>query len=254
MQLYDLDVEFVADDELAMADLESICKFGSKNWGWLDPRDDVKHVGRNPTAAPDSWSCRDRLTPEGMNRWEVSIIEDQYHDDSETLHLVWGTVLRNDDPLTPIDSQLDYDVHTPTGIAYSNGAPGTGAATVLEKNEWGMMVAAGEFSDTDVRGLQSVTMHELGHTLGIGWADDTAIEIAGYEVVPKGMEVYSGDIDGDGFESDDTPEEMSGMDLEWSIMAIGAANDHREGAPPQLAYSLEELSTIDFEEIPSREE
>lgn len=68
------------------------------------------------------------------------------------------------------------------------------------------------------------------------------------------MEVYSGDVDGDGFEPDETPEEVGGPGLEWSIMAIATADDYGAGSIPRFAYSIEEASTIDFKRIPSREE
>ena len=111
-------------------------------------------------------------------------------------------------------------------------------------------------------------MHEVGHVLGIGWADDTAIKIpvAGVGVIPKGMEVYSGDVGGDGFEPDQTPEYIntSGdvLDPEWSIMMEGTADDTRgfsetadqHADQPVLAISIEELSTASFEDVPTREE
>ncbi|WP_254766184.1 hypothetical protein [Salinilacihabitans rarus] len=115
------------------------------------------------------------------------------------------------------------------------------------------MIAADRFSSSDVHGLQSVTMHEAGHVLGVGWADDTAIEVAGIGVVPKGMEVYSGDINGNNFEPDETPEYANGPNPRWSIMRAGTANDLGTGPTPRLAFSLEELSTIDFEDVPSRD-
>ena len=105
-------------------------------------------------------------------------------------------------------------------------------------------------------------MHEVGHVLGVGRANDTAIEIpvAGFGVVPKGMEVYSGDIDGDGFEPDQTPEYLDvgpvdrNMDAEWNIMMRGTAPDTQSfsettAEQPVLALSIEELSTISFIDV-----
>ena len=118
------------------------------------------------------------------------------------------------------------------------------------------LVDAGGHSNPDVHGFQSVMMHELGHALGVGWVDDTAISIplVGDGLIPKGYEVYSGDIDGDAFEPDETPERAVGPSPEWSIMRSGTADNLAATASPQprLAYSIEELSTIDFEDVPSR--
>ena len=128
-------------------------------------------------------------------------------------------------------------------------------------------------------------MHEVGHVLGVGWADDTAIGIdeevtieieteygdiehtatIEHEEIPKGMEVYSGDIDGDGFKPDATPEYVDRGDgvpnPRWSIMMRGTTNDTRDfpgmtadADQPVLAISIEELSTISFENVPMREE
>lgn len=112
------------------------------------------------------------------------------------------------------------------------------------------MVARDRFGSSDFQGVQSVTMHELGHALGAGWADDTAIPWFGF-ACPKCFEMYSGDIEGRVFEPDETPERVNG-DIEWSIMRAGDANDYASDLPPRLAYSIEELSTMDFEEIPSQ--
>ena len=110
-------------------------------------------------------------------------------------------------------------------------------------------------------------MHEVGHVLGLGWAE---IELKfpgdGVEVVPKGMEVYSGDVDGKYFEPDQTPEyiDIGQPDLSprWSVMMRGPAPDTRDFSDtaskyaehPVLAISMEELSTISFEEIPTKNE
>ena len=117
------------------------------------------------------------------------------------------------------------------------------------------LVDAGGHSNPDVHGFQSVTMHELGHALGVGWADDTAISIplVGDGLIPKGYEVYSNDEDGDGFESDETIEDLPGLIDRWSIMGLGDAEDVGTGPMPLLAYSIEELSTIEFDTIPSKD-
>jgi hypothetical protein len=99
----------------------------------------------------------------------------------------------------------------------------------------------------------AVTMHELGHALGIGWADDTAPPWIGAVTAEQGMEVYSGDINGDHFDEDTTPEYLP-IGPRWSIMRAGPAYNWGSSSDLRLAYSLEELSTSDFEEIPSVED
>lgn len=94
-------------------------------------------------------------------------------------------------------------------------------------------------------------LHERRHLIGVGRADDDPLPfpIAG-NVIPKGFEVYSGDKDGDCLNSDGTPEELKG-EVAWSVMTCGAAEDQDVSSLPRLAFSIEELSTIDFEKIPS---
>ena len=147
------------------------------------------------------------------------------------------------------------------------------------ENEFGVMAAPDEREDRP-RNLQSLTMHEVGHVLGIGWADDTEIagieheeEVPGvdetvrieYDAIPKGMEVYSGDTEGGSFEPDRTPEYIDTgdetLEPEWSIMMEGTAADTREFSDtadrhadqPVLAISIEELSTISFKAVPTQE-
>lgn len=40
----------------------------------------------------------------------------------------------------------------------------------------------------------------------------------------------------------------------WWIMQAGTADTVEASLTPRFAYSIEELSTVDFEDIPSREE
>ena len=120
------------------------------------------------------------------------------------------------------------------------------------------MVAADRYGASDTEGLQSVTMHETGHALGVGWADDTAISIplVGDGLIPKGYEVYSNDEDdedGDGFESDETIEDLPGLIDRWNIMGLGDAEDVGTGPMPLLEYSIEELSTIEFDTVPLKD-
>lgn len=157
------------------------------------------------------------VTSDEFNRWELDVVEDHYHDDTSKSYALWGT-------------------------------------------EIGNSILRDEFSSKNVVGLQSATMHEVGHVLGIGWADDAPlpIPVAG-NVVNRGLEVSSGNGD---------PDRTGGVDLtnetirinsipqqQWSIMST-ISRDTRKFASanssfPIVVFSIEELSTVDFEEIPS---
>ena len=96
--------------------------------------------------------------------------------------------------------------------------------------------------------LAKTTTHEVGHLLGTGRADDGQQ----YVILPK--EVYSGDR-----ESDRTPERVI-LELdpvrEWSVMISGwnsGLNDQPMGGR-YIAISIEELSTLEFDDVDSREE
>lgn len=158
---------------------------------------------------------------------------------------------------SPVDEQIEFDPDNNTGHAFSNGAPGT---ELWEETQWdfGNTILVDAYESPNNEKLQSVTMHEIGHVLGAGWADDTPIPVFGF-VVENGYEVYSGDVDGDIFEPDETPERVNingRSEYEWSIMTRGTAIDFGDSSSntPMLTYSIEELSTIDFEKIPSRDD
>ncbi|ERJ06257.1 hypothetical protein HLRTI_001736 [Halorhabdus tiamatea SARL4B] len=108
-------------------------------------------------------------------------------------------------------------------------------------------------------------MHELGHAVSIGWADDAPIPTIGGLVGEHAYEVYSGNLGHPEWAGgiDPTPENVSLPNPTptptypwWSVMKRGEAFDSgRIGHPdqfPLLHFSIEELSTVDFEEIPSR--
>jgi hypothetical protein len=94
--------------------------------------------------------------------------------------------------------------------------------------------------------LQKTTIHELGHLLGTGRADDDE-----WVVLPD--EVYSGSGD------DPTNEGIgyTGPDrYEWSVMSSGW-NDPIDYTPMQgdyVAFSIEELSTINFNNIDTKDQ
>jgi len=91
-------------------------------------------------------------------------------------------------------------------------------------------------------------MHELSRGLGISWLDDNG---------PSHIaECYSGSFCvgqfGVGGGSDETPEEVilgGNTQDDWSLMA--PTNDPVPTVNDMYGYSIEELLTIDFEDIPS---
>ncbi|QPV64146.1 hypothetical protein I7X12_05850 [Halosimplex litoreum] len=94
-------------------------------------------------------------------------------------------------------------------------------------------------------------MYELGHGLGIGWLDDKG---SGHIA-----ECYSGSFCvgqfGVGGGNDETREEVvfpnsQNPDSVWSIMAPTGRPDSLDG--DRFVFSIEELFTVDFEDIPSK--
>lgn len=100
-------------------------------------------------------------------------------------------------------------------------------------------------------GQKHTFLHELGHALSIGWADDKG---PGHVA-----ECYSGEFCQEGSlvglkvggGNDPTPENIAGQDQVWSIMSGSQAE---RSAGNYLAYSIEEMSTADIEDVPSRDD
>jgi len=104
-------------------------------------------------------------------------------------------------------------------------------------------------------------MHELSHALSIGWNDDK--DAAGFEAVG---ECYSGQDCVGPFDvgpfrfvggNDQTPENVvlpsdTTSSQVWSIMA--RTNEPAPLNGNRFAFSIEELSTVDFEDIPATDE
>ena len=255
LRLYGFDVDIAVDQRIEIAEVERICK--------LHPRaSDV--YGMFDSGLHTQWDdgCTAYVSHEGLNRWELGIIQDEYHSDREALHLLWGTTLEHQWPGTPVDLVLAEGLTGAPGVAMNTGAPGTEWGGVIE-NEFGVMVAADSIGSSNFGRMQSIAMHEVGHALGAGWADDTPIEIpgTGLGVVPKGMEVYSGDIVDPRFEADVTPEFIEiGPDEEpeWSVMSRDIMDARgfsgTNAAYPVFVFSIEELSTVDFQSVPSRDD
>ena len=86
-------------------------------------------------------------------------------------------------------------------------------------------------------------MHEAGHAMNIGRADDR-FNLGNHNTYKRNGEVYSGELISDDGIKDRTPEEVRGLD-DWSIMAGGFANaDTSPMEGHYFAFSIEELSTV----------
>jgi len=174
--------------------------------------------------------------------------------------MFWGTTLADDSPETIIDARTNYQ--SATGLAWHVGSPDAPAVKTIE-DDFGIMIARDEFRPGDFQRLQSVGMHELGHALSIGWRDDAPIPRLGAIVGQNAYEVYSGNRNNPSLAGglDSTPENLrvSGtrQTTRWSVMRAGTAPRQSRyininPKAPILPFSVEELSTVDFEDIPSK--
>ena len=100
------------------------------------------------------------------------------------------------------------------------------------------------------------------HDFGAEWTDDTGTPFVDFACA-KCYEVYSGNTDPDitgGVDPTPEPIFISGdEDIAWSIMARGTADDTRAFTTtsadyPIVAFTIEELSTVDLENMPSQTE
>ena len=87
----------------------------------------------------------------------------------------------------------------------------------------------------------------MGHALSIGWIDD---DLTGSDYLP---ECYSG-LDCTTGADDSTNETVlinGATDSVWSVMTKGY--EAEEGSGDRLSFSIEELLTIDTENVPTRD-
>ena len=126
---------------------------------------------------------------------------------------------------------------------WSRGAGGSGIRSLVFTEDHG-----GRGDGPLNTHLAKTTTHEVGHLLGTGRADDGQQ----YVILPK--EVYSGDPES----ADPTIEEVileSIVKEEWSAMSRSwnDAVNFKPMAGRYIAFSIEELSTLEFEDIQTRE-
>ncbi|PSP83726.1 hypothetical protein BRC96_07875 [Halobacteriales archaeon QS_6_64_34] len=221
-QLYGITLEFTLDEQLTPTELQNICR------GY-----------NNPSPAVDSRNC---IEPSSFNVWETDLVENEYHQNDESMHLFFANTYGEDEPqYTPHDTLGQI----PEGVRGMEGHTGSPTQVLFIEEGFGTPHGAVMFDDsiTGDRNTHRVLMEELGHGLGAGYADDQAFQVG---------ECYSGGTCyGPGPGSDQTPEAVSGSTFGgWSVMA----------ERPELfgldrtAFSIEELTTLDFEDIPSVED
>ncbi|RBI61817.1 hypothetical protein DMJ13_14125 [halophilic archaeon] len=258
-KLYGIDVEFQSyDEEIQRDDLRDVCR------GAHQKTTDTYWVRCTAATMPDTEKLY--VTPDSFNRNELIKIESEYHDDDSRLHMLWGTELGNDRPKTLVDDNTDYvrKNFRATGMAWHTGSPRAHNVDIVEYTDFGVTIGRDTFSPNQFQDLQSVGMHELGHALSVGWRDDTNPPFTfGDVAAPKAYEVYSGNRDDPDVAGglDPTPETVAlgGHDREWSVMKSGTADDSTRYTGtsakfPVLLFSIEELSTVDFEHVPSKTE
>ena len=153
------------------------------------------------------------------------------------------------DPVTEIPKFAPHDAFVSRGVSGVAGHTGSPAMiTAIDRNPaFGVPYGAVIFEDSTsgTYDTYAVLMEEIGHTLGAGYADDKVGAIA---------ECYSG---GDcygyviGGGTDPTPERIrftGAISDDWSVMA--AEPRRIDGT---YAFSVEEVLTIDTENVPSRD-
>ena len=130
------------------------------------------------------------------------------------------------------------------GVASSRGG------NEVDFADYGVVIFTRDFAEA--RGIsqsnkdyQHVLLHEVGHLLGAGRADD---------IIARRPEVYSGEDD-NGVLRDATPEEVGLRNRrpnrldEWSVMAEGGRAEFVQNR--YVPFSIEELSTIEFNNVDS---
>jgi len=193
------------------------------------------------------------VTPDSLNVKELSVIENEYHDDDSKLHLLYANEYGSDEPeYIPHDKFIPGNV---IGLEGHTGSPGQVAALeTTGRVPYGTVVFDNETSSFSE--AKKLLMHELGHALSIGWLDDKGDgHIA---ECYSGSDCVKGSIAGVklvGGGEDETPEYVTSLTptrADWSIMTDGY--DAEMLSHERLLYSIEELLTVDTEEVPSRDD
>ena len=218
--LYGIDLRFEQDEQLTAEELESLCR-------------------TTPTVNPGSSPIYKCISPESLNVWETDLIEDEYHQDTDAMHLLYANRYAPDDR----PEYAPHDLFIPSSVGGLEGHTGSPTqVAAIERtglNPHGAVLFAGALSSPSQN--HKVLMEEIGHGLSVGWADDQAVRVG---------ECYSGGTCyGPGPGTDQTPEAVAGNpEGQWPVMGEAKYIGHRTS---RTAFSIEELSTIDLEDIPS---
>ncbi|WP_159076988.1 VWA domain-containing protein [Halococcoides cellulosivorans] len=255
--LYGIDLTFEADDSLSQSDLENTCRAvnlfepdrqpGFKAFGpVLD--DGTGLITKTRSGGIGEVHSRiECIEPDAFNVWETDLVEDAYHDDPSTLHLFWSSSHGSDIP-----KYVPHDLSPiPEGVNGMEGHTGSPTQTAFIENIWGTPHGTVMFDDamTSPEGKHRVLMEEIGHGLSAGWLDDKLLKIGEcysgdfcYGIGPGGRVTGGGD--------DLTVEAIEGSkNGDWPVM--GRADYF---GSERTAFSIEELVTIDFKGIPTKDE
>jgi len=219
----------VESDELSRSQLESVCSAAATgNGGLYAPSVDTY--------------C---IEPDSFNVWETDLVEDRFHNDTATLHLFWTNKYGGDKPM-----YIPHDSFIPSGVRGMEGHTGSETQVAFVENGFGTPHGTVMFDEEFKTNVDRhrVLMEEIGHGLGAGTADDEQLRIG---------ECYSGldcpyGIDGNGIIQDGdpepTPENVTQYpnQPEWPVMGRAFYIDGN-----RTAFSIEELLTADFKEVPS---
>ncbi|WEL22833.1 hypothetical protein [Halorhabdus sp. BNX81] len=231
--LYGINLSFHRDQSLSTDQVTNVCKLWGETWAYK--------------------TCMKRITLPGLNAFELHKLENKYHNDTSKMHMLFATNYSRESEIPIVSTHDPFIDPGVDGLEGHTGSPGQ--AGIIETAPYGTVILADEPELDSNETMTSTTMHELGHALSIGWLDD------------KGpghiAECYSGGSCygefGVGGGDDETPEEVDrqpgqpgGISDDWSVMSSTAEPERMDRR--RFAFSLEELFTVDFSDIPSKNE
>lgn len=173
---------------------------------------------------------------------DANFIEQEYHNDTSKLYMFVTPDGDTNEEFWLQDWAPDYD-----GTASSNGRDEI-INPIFDIMQFGVLVFTNDQTEGPFDTHTAKTMtHEIGHILSVGRADDNEVAEAALN------EIYSGS------DQDPTPEYVMlqrTRERNWSVMSSGWDRDIDD--PPMsgryLPFSIEELSTIEFSKIDTKDD